>query len=156
MFIVFFCAWIIFNGRMTIEIAIFGLVLAAAMYAFACAFLGLSPKKELHIIRLIPASAGYLAILLWEIIKANFTVMRMILSPRFKPEPTIVSFHAGLKTDLARVMLANSITLTPGTITVTLENDEYHVHCLDKSLSEDIEDSVFIRLLKKMEARHAQ
>ncbi|MBQ8547563.1 MAG: Na+/H+ antiporter subunit E, partial [Lachnospiraceae bacterium] len=56
-----------------------------------------------------------------------------------------------LKTDLARTVLANSITLTPGTITVELTEDEFKVHCLDKEMAEGIEDSVFVRLLLKME-----
>ena len=47
--------------------------------------------------------------------------------------------------------LANSITLTPGTITVSLKDDTYEVHCLDKGLSEGIEDSCFVKLLKEME-----
>ena len=57
----------------------------------------------------------------------------------------------GLKTDTARVVLANSITLTPGTITVTLEGDEFVVHCLDKELADGIENSVFVALLRRME-----
>jgi multicomponent Na+:H+ antiporter subunit E len=49
------------------------------------------------------------------------------------------------------VILANSITLTPGTITVSLTDDHLLVHCLDKSLAEGMDDSVFVRLLQKME-----
>jgi multicomponent Na+:H+ antiporter subunit E len=63
----------------------------------------------------------------------------------------IVHVHARLKTETARVILANSITLTPGTITVSLTDDHLLVHCLDKSLAEGMEDSVFVRLLQKME-----
>ncbi len=51
-------------------------------------------------------------------------------------KPALVRFKTDLKTKQARVVLANSITLTPGTITVTLEEDEYVVHCLDKELAE--------------------
>jgi multicomponent Na+:H+ antiporter subunit E len=48
-------------------------------------------------------------------------------------------------------MLADSITLTPGTITVSLEGNEYVVHCLDKELAEGINTSVFVTLLKRLE-----
>ena len=48
-------------------------------------------------------------------------------------------------------MLANSITLTPGTITVSLEDDTLLVHCLDKTLSEGMEDSEFVKMLEKLE-----
>ena len=47
---------------------------------------------------------------------------------------------------------ANSITLTPGTITVSLTDNEYTVHCLDKELAEGISSSVFVKLLTKLEA----
>lgn len=76
----------------------------------------------------------------------------MILSPKFKNEPVIVQFRTDLKSKMARVLLANSITLTPGTITVSLEDDVYTVHCLDKRLAEGMDTSVFVRLLRKLEA----
>ena len=50
------------------------------------------------------------------------------------------------------MVLANSITLTPGTITVGLEGQEFYVHCLDKELAEGMENSIFVELLEKMEA----
>ena len=53
---------------------------------------------------------------------------------------------------MAKVVLANSITLTPGTITVSVENDSFCVHCLDRELAEGMEDSVFVELLLEMEA----
>ena len=79
-------------------------------------------------------------------------VTRLILTRKEEIEPVIVHVHAKLKSETARVILANSITLTPGTITVSLTEDNLLVHCLDKSLSEGMDDSVFVRLLQKMEA----
>ena len=68
-------------------------------------------------------------------------------------EPVIVRFRVDLETELARVILANSITLTPGTITVLLEGNEYTVHCLDKCLAEGMEDSSFVKMLQKIERK---
>ena len=70
-------------------------------------------------------------------------------------EPVIVHVHTNLKTEIARVILANSITLTPGTITVSLTDDDLLVHCLDKSLAEGMEDSAFVKLLEEMEKERA-
>ena len=75
----------------------------------------------------------------------------MILTRKEVMEPVIVHVPVDLKSETARVVLANSITLTPGTITVALEDNDLLVHCLDKSLAEGMEDSEFIRLLRKME-----
>ena len=93
----------------------------------------------------------YVFVLIKEIIKANFAVIRMITSSRYEIEPAVVRFKTNLKTTPARILLANSITLTPGTITVLQEGDEYMVHCLDKSLAEGIDSSVFVSMLEKME-----
>lgn len=151
MYIVFLAMWIIFNGNLTLEIFLFGLVIAAAMYAFVCSFLDYSVKKDLIFMRKSLEILQYIAVLVWEIVKANAAVMHMILSPKFKNEPVIIQFQTDLKSQMARVLLANSITLTPGTITVSLEDDVYTVHCLDKSLAEGIDTSVFVRLLRKLE-----
>ena len=90
-------------------------------------------------------------ILVLEILKANFATIKLITTSNYEIEPVIIKFRTKLKTKEARVILANSITLTPGTITVNLEEDEYTVHCLDKDLANGIEDSVFVKLLEKIE-----
>ena len=56
-----------------------------------------------------------------------------------------------MKTSVGKAFLANEITLTPGTITVLLEDSEYVVHCLDESLAEGMDDSVFVELLTELE-----
>ncbi len=75
----------------------------------------------------------------------------MIMSSRYELEPVVVRFRTDLKTAPARILLANSITLTPGTITVSLEENEYVVHCLDKELAKGINNSLFVTLLKRLE-----
>lgn len=151
MLLLFFLVWVIFNGRLTVEIALFGVAVAGAVFAFVCRFMAYSLKKELRFYRLMPAFAQYLYYLMKEIVFSNITVSRMILTRKEEMEPVIVHVRTGLKSETARVILANSITLTPGTITVSLSDDKLLVHCLDKSLSEGMEDSVFVRLLQKME-----
>ena len=151
MLLLFFLVWVIFNGRLTMEIALFGIAVSGAVFAFVCRFMEYSLKKELRFYRLMPAFVQYLYYLIKEIVFSNITVSRMILTRKEEMEPVIVHVRTRLKSETARVILANSITLTPGTITVSLTDDKLLVHCLDKSLSEGMEDSVFVRLLQKME-----
>lgn len=151
MFILFFIIWIIFNGQLTLEIALFGIAISTIMYWFVCKFFGYSIKREVLNIKLFGYVIKYFAVLVWEIIKANVQVVKMIGTSRYELEPALVTFHTNLKTESARVLLANSITLTPGTITVSLDEDEYMVHCLDKSLGIGIDESVFVEMLTKME-----
>ena len=138
-------------GQFTLEIAAFGEAIAGIMYWFICRFFNYDPKTDLFLGKRLFQILHYVFVLVREIIKANFEVIRMITSSRYEIEPAVVRFKTDLKTSFTRILLANSITLTPGTITVSLENDEYVVHCLDKSLAEGINSSVFVTLLRKME-----
>ncbi len=151
MFLIFFLAWLIFNGQVTTEILIFGVVIAAVVFWFICKFMGYSLRKELKLYRSIGFFLRYALVLIKEIIKANLDVIPRIYTVEEAMEPVIVKFRVNLKTDFARVILANSITLTPGTITVSLEENEYTIHCLDESLAEGLEDSVFVKMLEKYE-----
>lgn len=151
MLLLFFLIWIIFNGRLTLEIAVFGAVISGLMLGFLCKFMDYSIRKEWLFYKKIPAFCRYIFLLVREIVKANLTVCRMIVTRKEIVEPVIVRVHADLKTETARVILANSITLTPGTITVSMTGQELLVHCLDKSLAEGMEDSDFVKLLQKME-----
>jgi len=151
MLLLFFLAWIVFNGRITLEIVLFGIAIALAVFAFVCRFMDFSIQREWNFYRRLPLFARYVFVLIREIITANLAVCRMILTRREVMEPVLVRVHTDLKTETARVILANSITLTPGTITVSMTDQELLVHCLDKSLSEGMEDSVFVKLLEKIE-----
>ena len=151
MLLIFFLAWVIFNGNITTEIVIFGVVIAALVFAFICKFMDYSIEKEKRLWKKSFLLLKYAVILVVEIVKANLAVIHMILTTEEIMEPIIVNFRTKLKSESARVILANSITLTPGTITVSLEEDEFLVHCLDKSLAEGMEDSIFVKMLEELE-----
>ncbi|MBQ8247420.1 MAG: Na+/H+ antiporter subunit E [Lachnospiraceae bacterium] len=151
MYLLFFAIWVIMNGRITLEVVLFGLVIATLMFAFVCKFMDYSIKKEVWLFKNFFLLLWYLIVLIVEILKANFAVVKMIFSVKYQIEPALVSFKSPLKTEFANFLLANSITLTPGTITVSSENGEFVVHCLDKDLAVGMDDSIFVHLLKKLE-----
>lgn len=151
MYIVFFALWIIFNGRVTFEILWMGAVICAVMYAFICKFMDYSVKKDIYMVKRILFFLKYFAVLIWEIVKANVDTMKLILSRRYIAEPVVVTFKSDLKTERANVLLANSITLTPGTITVSLKENEFVVHCLDKDFSQGLDESIFVKMLRQLE-----
>jgi len=70
----------------------------------------------------------YIFYFLWQLLKANLDVAFRVLHPRLPIEPGIVRVKTNLKTPLGRLLLANSITLTPGTITVESKGDDFYVH----------------------------
>ena len=156
MYLLFLAVWLILNGKVTWEILIFGLVISAVLFWFMCRFLDYSFRKEILLFRLTPLFIRYFWVLVKEIVKANVSVLKIIFSPELQPEPAFVYFDTNFKTGTARMLLANSITLTPGTITVSVEGDRFCVHCLDQELADGVEDSVFVELLKEMEAEEAK
>ena len=151
MYLLYFILWVIFNGRITLEICLFGIVIAGAVFAFTCKFMDYSIEKEKHILKKSVQMLHYICVLVVEIVKANFAVIHLILSEKEEIEPALVSFEAKMKTTTGKAFLANAITLTPGTITVSLEDSRYLVHCLDESMAEGMDDSVFADLLEKMD-----
>ena len=142
--------WFIFNGKITFQICLFGVLACAGVWLLLKYLLGWSIKKELRLYKLAPFVIFYALVLLWEILKANAAVIKLIFSRR-KPEGVIVTFESGLRSPIANAALANSITLTPGTITVSEENGLFTVHCLCEDYAEGIDDLVFARLLRRME-----
>ncbi|NBH83754.1 sodium:proton antiporter [bacterium C-53] len=153
MFLFLVCLWIMFNGKFTIEIAVFGIVIALAVFLLMCRFMDYSLEKEKKLFLILPDIIKYLFLLIWEIVKANMATAHLVLNQKIEVEPQLICFTTPLKTDTARVILADSITLTPGTITVELEGGEFKVHCLDRELAEGIEDSVFVRNLLRIEEK---
>ena len=99
---------------------------------------------ELNPFRLI---FGYLPYLIKEIVVSNLEVARIILSPKLELQRNLIEVGAHQKTEIGRVVLANSITLTPGTVSVSMEKDRVLVHCLsfegaEEDLSGDMDRRV--------------
>ncbi|MBR5742263.1 MAG: Na+/H+ antiporter subunit E [Clostridia bacterium] len=151
MVVLFFLLWIMLNGRTSADVLITGAAAAIALWLVIWKMTGYGPKKEWRSLRILPMLAAYAGLLLWEILKANLSVTKMIWSGE-APDPRLVNFSSGLRTDAANALLANSITLTPGTFTVSQKSDLFRVHCLSPRYAKGLNSSGFIKLLKRMEA----
>lgn len=152
MYLLLFGLWLLLNGRLTPELLLFGLALTALLALGMKALYGYGLKKELRIWRKLPLALAYLAVLLWEICKAALRVLGYILLSRRKVHPTLVSIRIDLHSEFAKYVLANSITLTPGTLSVQTQGNVMTVHCLDLAMLENTENGVFVRLLRRLEA----
>ena len=153
MYIILFLFWLLLNGKITLEVVGLGVVIVALMGLLEWRLFGYTPRRELTLLREAPVFCAYIPVLFWEIIKAGCVVGRDILFRRYKLTPTLVTFRTELKTDYGKFLLANSITLTPGTITVQVEGDRLTVHCLDKSMLDTSPDGTFHRWIRKLEAK---
>lgn len=151
MAILLFVFWIVLNGRLEADVLITGAVSAVAIWLFTIRFTGWSLKKEKQAMILLPSVIAYFVRLFIEIFKANIGVLKVIVTG--KTDPYIRTIQTPLKTKLARLMLANSITLTPGTVTVQLEGDKLTVHCLTREMADGLTDFVLEKKLMKMEEK---
>ena len=84
----------------------------------------------------VPATLAYFVWLFKEIVKANVQVVRAVLSPSLDVSPTLVKVPLDRPTDIGRTMFANSITLTPGTVSVDITDDHILVHALLSEMSD--------------------
>jgi len=108
--------------------------LAARPYAAMFAGIRLQAAAPWHL-------AAYLAAFLVALIKANLDMARMVLSPSLPIRPALVEVKTGLESPLGRLILANSISLTPGTLTVDVNGDRILVHWVDAPPDADLEST---------------
>lgn len=154
MLVLFFAFWLVLSSKITVEILCIGVALTLLVYLFARVCFKYTWKMEFTILRIIPLAIVYLFVLAIEICKSNIKVMRIVWFKRIPIEPAVVKLKVSFKTDVAKAVLANSISLTPGTITAAIEGDEFYIHCLSKEMMDGIEESSFVKLLRAMEGRY--
>ncbi|ODN30656.1 Na+/H+ antiporter subunit E [Fervidobacterium thailandense] len=75
----------------------------------------------------------YVPVFMWEMIKANLDVGSRVIMPDMGLKPGFVKVRTDLKSEVGKLVLANSITLTPGTITLDIDGQELHVHWIEVS-----------------------
>lgn len=80
----------------------------------------------------------YIPWLTWQIVLSNLHLIYLVLHPKMPIEPSIIRFKHGLKTNMGITILANSITLTPGTTTIDAGRDEFIVHAVSKKTADDL------------------
>ena len=152
MLVLFFIFWLVLNSRITVEIILIGAVLAVLIYLFARLCFGYTWRTEVTLIKIAPLAIAYLFTLAFAILRSNVTVMKVVWFKKIPISPAVVKVNVHFDTDVSRAVLSNSISITPGTITASVEGDTFYVHCLSPEMIEGIEDSMFVKLLRKMEA----
>ncbi|MBN2540001.1 MAG: Na+/H+ antiporter subunit E [Bacilli bacterium] len=95
-------------------------------------------------IKLLKFLFVYIPVFVWKLILANIDVARRVLSPKIPLNPGIVKVKTELKGDLGKLTLANSITLTPGTLSIDVEDDYIFVHAIDVKGKTEVENQANI------------
>jgi len=130
-FVLAFLVWIALSG-IDLQQIVAGAIVALLVSLVAGQFL-ITTKKQQHIFHRALYAVFYLVKFLWEMIKANVHVAYLVIHPNVPIKPGIVKIKTSLKKEAAITVLTNSITLTPGTLTVDVnaEAGEIYVHWID-------------------------
>ena len=137
MFLFFFALWLLFNGRVTWDVIGFGLVLSALVTVFAVKICGWSTARSRKTLRIGWQLLCYAGCLVVEIVKANLATLKVILSPKASQVlPQIFRFDSRLHKNYLQTILANSITITPGTYTIGIDGSVLTVHALNTEFAE--------------------
>jgi multicomponent Na+:H+ antiporter subunit E len=144
-FIILFVFWLVLSGHYQAEFIILGALSAGLVTVLThdlVSFVFHRDEREKTELRLTFVRVGrfftYLLWLFYQIVLANVQIAYIILNPRMPIAPAFLQFHTRLQRTFAQVIVANSITLTPGTITISLKDGRYVVHTLVPSSAEKI------------------
>lgn len=136
-FVILFLFWIFVSSAVDVQHILVGAAAALVVSYFSSDLL-LQKGQSLPSVKAMPLFFLYLAHLSVEIVKANIHVARIVLDPKLPISPSIVRFKTRLKGETAKASLANSITLTPGTLTIDIIGDNFYVHALTKEAAEGV------------------
>jgi len=133
-------AWVLLTGSLAADELLLGVIVSLVVVFAAGARLAplsairLTPLAPLHLLR----SLGYF---FSQLVLSNLDVARRVISPDLPINPGLVEIRTGLASELGRMLLANSITLTPGTLTVEAEGDRLLIHWIDCTPGDDLESA---------------
>ncbi len=132
-----FLFWLVLSGHFSLKYILFGVASAALVTLLSNdLFSAIFHHEEMEEVSSPPAALkllrflAYMPWLLYQIIKANIQIASIVLNPRMPIDPAILQFSTTMKRKVAQVILATSITLTPGTVVVRLEDGRYTIHAL--------------------------
>ena len=150
---ILFAIWVLLSWHFTPLLIAFGLG-TCTIAVWVGVRMGTVDRESVPV-HLILRALLYVPWLVWEIFKSNVRVARIILAPRLRVDPSIVHFRASQKTDLGRFIYANSITLTPGTVTTGIVADDFEVHAIVQSEIDGSEENDMNRRVKALEGEAA-
>ncbi|MEW8050222.1 MAG: Na+/H+ antiporter subunit E [Candidatus Thiodiazotropha sp.] len=140
LFIVIFLLWLLLSGSLDPAEVVTGLVVASMVTLASRPHLSIFSGLRLSPSAILPFLT-YLGVFFAALIRANLDMARRVLSPSLPLRPGVVEVNTRLKSSLGRLILANSITLTPGTLTVDLQGDSILIHWVDIPPGSDMESA---------------
>lgn len=140
---VFFLFWLAYTSSFNQSELITGLIISLLLSFFTYQSFSRENTEHNILSRLI-SFIKYLPVFILEMIKANFDVAKRVINPSLPINPGIVEIKTNLKSKRAKLLLANSITLTPGTLTIDIIEDRLYIHWIDVKTNDPAEQQKII------------
>ena len=145
-------AWGFWSGRHEVLLLCLGLMSCLFVFGLSNRMRRIAAKPPARW-QLVLRSSLYLPWLVIEVVKANLSLSRIILSPRLRISPRLLRLKALQESELGQVIFANSITLTPGTVTLNLQDGELLVHALTAASAEELREGAMNRRVRSLEGK---
>jgi len=129
-FFLLLVTWLLLNEKYNTETIGIGGVVSLTITFIFCRKCDIFSEMNLSL-KGIAYFIAYIFVFLAELIKSNIDIAVKVLTPSLPINPGIVEVHTKLKSKLGRLILANSITLTPGTLSVKIDNEKLFIHCVN-------------------------
>ena len=150
-FVLLFVAWLLWSGHTEPMLLSLG-VGSCAFVVWLCHRMGLL-DDEGYPFHLTLRLAAYVPWVIYQVILTNLEVARIILSPSLPIQPHLVRFRVTQKTLFGKVIHANTITITPGTVTLDVRGDTFLIHALTKSAADADSSGALDARVTRMEGR---
>ncbi|TYB31427.1 MAG: Na+/H+ antiporter subunit E [Candidatus Mcinerneyibacterium aminivorans] len=137
LFIISLTTWIFFTGSFNWQELVTGIAVSIVISFVTKTYFNFNILKFDLPVRLIKYLILYLPLLIYEMIKANIHMALIVLNPKLPLNSGIVKNKTDLKNEISKLLLANSITLTPGTLTVDIDEDNLYIHTVDVDMVKD-------------------
>ncbi|SET06873.1 multisubunit sodium/proton antiporter, MrpE subunit [Natronincola peptidivorans] len=143
--------WFVLAPELTIETIMVGAIACSMVVLYSQDIIFGDKEMPLYSLKKLKIFVRFLATLLIEIVKANIEVAIIVLNPAMPIKPSFIRVPMMLKNDVNKVIYGNSVTLTPGTLTVDITDDEFIIHALTESAAASMEGSFIEEYVSKME-----
>jgi len=137
-FVISFLLWLLLTGSLNGQELMAGLLVSSVVTLLAAPRLALLDGVRWSLASFV-SMLRYLGVFSLALLRANIDMARRVLSPSLPIRPAVVEVKTRLKSDLGRLLLANSITLTPGTLTIDIKGDHILVHWVDCAPGTDLD-----------------
>ncbi|MCF8008595.1 MAG: Na+/H+ antiporter subunit E [Halanaerobiales bacterium] len=134
-FLIYLVFWTAYTSSLKQEELLIGIIISFFLSLFTYKSFS-QQKSDNNILKRLLSFIAYIPIFITEMVKANIDVAQRVINPKLPINPGIVKIPTKLKSEYAKLFLANSITLTPGTLTLDVKDQNLYIHWIDLS-SED-------------------